>query len=59
MKKVNLIDRRVATLQDIVDQLEFCEYQTGDGLHALGTNVAFVELKRRAAEESRESSTDD
>jgi hypothetical protein len=32
------------TLQSIVDQLEFCEYQTKDGFHELKTNAAFIAL---------------
>ena len=37
------------TLQKIVDQLEFCNYQTEDGLHSLKDNSAFIMLKKRAA----------
>ena len=42
------------TLQSIVDQLEFCEYQTEDGQHCLEMNAAFVALKERAAAEAVE-----
>lgn len=37
------------TLQQIVDQLEYCRYQTKDGLHDLKMNRAFIALKERAA----------
>lgn len=43
------------TLQSIVDQLEFCEYQTKDGLHDLRMNAAFIALKQRAAAEAVEA----
>lgn len=36
------------TLKQIVEQLEFCNYQTKDELHDLGNNVAFVKLKEIA-----------
>jgi hypothetical protein len=42
------------TLQNIVNQLEFCEYQTEDGLHELKMNAAFIALKERAAAELAE-----
>jgi hypothetical protein len=45
------------TLQSIVDQLEFCEYQTKDGLHDLKMNAAFIALKERAAAEHCGSKT--
>ena len=39
------------TLQQIVDQLEYCGYESKDSLHRLEDNVAFVALKERAAAE--------
>lgn len=56
-KEFNPSNAGAATLQDIVDQLEFCEYKTGDGYHPLANNVAFIELKRRAAEEPKHKHT--
>jgi len=43
------VKRYVGDLQAIVDQLEFCNYQTGDGLHSIGNNSAFIALKEMAA----------
>ena len=42
-------EEKYDTLQKIVDQLEFCNYQTKDGLHSLKDNSAFIVLKKRAA----------
>jgi len=39
------------SLQEIVDQLEKCKFQTGDTLHDLEMNVAFVKLKEKAKQE--------
>ena len=39
------------TLQQIVDQLEYCGYESKDGLHRLEDNIAFIALKERAAAE--------
>jgi len=39
-----------ATLKEIVDQLEYCEYECEAG--KLIMNVAFLELKRRSEEEN-------
>ena len=36
------------TLQKIIEQLEFCEYQTKDTQHNLKDNIAFMQLKRMA-----------
>jgi len=36
------------TLKQIVEQLEFCNYQTKDELHDLENNVAFIKLKEIA-----------
>ncbi len=35
----------------IVEQLEFCKYQTADGLHDLKDNLAFQALKELAQEQ--------
>jgi hypothetical protein len=43
------------TLQSIVSQLDFCEYQTKDGIHDLKMNAAFIALKERAAAELAEA----
>ena len=45
------------TLQSIVDQLEFCDYNTRDALHDLKMNAAFIALKERAAAENCGSKT--
>ena len=45
------------TLQQIVDQLEYCGYESKDSLHRLEDNVAFVALKERAAAENCGSKT--
>ena len=42
------------TLQSIVDQLEYCDYQTKDDLHELKMNAAFIALKERAAADTKE-----
>ena len=52
------INWKDASLAEIVEQLEFCKYQTADGFHILENNVAFVELKRRASEEDFEEDGD-
>jgi hypothetical protein len=41
-------EEKYDTLQKIVDQLEFCNFQTEDGLHWLKDNSAFIVLKNRA-----------
>ena len=41
------------TLTEIVEQLEFCNYRTVDGLHDLKNNAAFISLKKLAENESR------
>jgi hypothetical protein len=38
-----------ATLKELIEQLEFCEYECEAG--TLTMNVAFLELKRRSNEE--------
>jgi hypothetical protein len=45
------MEPKYETLQRIVDQLEFCGYQTKDGLHELSLNAAFVALKEKATAE--------
>jgi hypothetical protein len=41
-------EEKYDTLQKIVDQLEFCNYQTEDGLYMLKDNLAFIALKKLA-----------
>lgn len=43
------------TLQQIVDQLEYCDYESKDSLNRMEDNVAFVALKERAAAEAEEA----
>lgn len=40
--------KKYDTLQKIIEQLEFCDYQTKDGLHSLRDNIAFCSLKLMA-----------
>ena len=39
------------TLSEIVEQLEYCNYQTKDGLHDLKDNLAFTNLKKMAQQQ--------
>jgi predicted DNA binding protein len=39
-------------LQQIIDQLEKCDYTTKDQLHDLKMNTAFIELKKMAENEN-------
>lgn len=46
--------KHYSSLQEIVDQLESCVYETSDQYHDLENNTAFIALKKRAAAEQVE-----
>jgi len=54
LRKAEGMPKEYSSLQEIVDQLESCGYETSDQYHYLENNTAFIALKERAAAEQAE-----